>query len=299
MQRQLALTAILAVALGCAAAPAPKKLDLPAPPAWIANPPPNRNGKVYSVGHSGPTFFPADGMRYAAEDARGKLALALHQKLESIDVESEGKASATGYDLEKQATDVVMQNSRIEATWIDEQGQASDPGTIWALAVLDQNGSGAVAASAVPAAMGKLGPSWLDALPASSGRVFAVGYSGPTFEGGAARQNAADTAIDNLASSLRAHVQAYTLLIEDKTGLSIDEFSRTEDPEQAFRELVKKSAKVEGVWVDAEGVRPGGEKGGVWALASIPVSTTKGGVNAVQNEDLGPALDAHGNAVGK
>ena len=299
MQRQLVSIALFAATFACAATPVAKKADPPAPPSWIASPPPNKDGKVYAVGHSGPTFFPADGMRYAAEDARGKLALGLHQKLEAIGVESEGKGSVTGYDLEKQATDVVMQNSRIEATWFDEQGQAGDPGTVWALAVLDQNGAGAVAPSIGAAAIGKVGPAWLDSLPASKGKVFAVGYSGPTFEPLAARQNASDTAIDNLASSLRAHVQAYTLLIEDKTGLSIDEFSRTEDPEQAFRELVKTSAKVEVLWVDAEGVRPGGEKGGVWALASIPVSSTKGGVNAVQNEDLGPALDAHGNAAPK
>lgn len=287
---------MLAAVAACAAVPVAKQRALQPPPAWIDSPPPDRGGKVYAVGHSGPTLFPADGMRYAADDARGKLALSMHQQLESIGMSAEKTSSNAGYDLEKQATDVVMQNSRIEATWIDEHGQLGDAGTIWALAVLDRSGADAVASSAVTSAIGKLGPGWLDNLPASGGKAFAVGYSGPTFEPETARQNASETAIENLASSLRAHVQAYTLLIEDKTGLSIDEFSRTDDPEETFRELVKKSAKVELIWVDAKGVRPGGEKGGVWALASIPVTSTKGGVSAVQNQDLGPALDPHGNA---
>ena len=48
-------------------------------------------------------------------------------------------------------------------------------------------------------------------------------------------------------------------------------------------------------WVDADGARPGDPPGAVWALASIDVQSTKGGVKGVENQDLGPALDKHGN----
>jgi hypothetical protein len=91
-------------------------------------------------------------------------------------------------------------------------------------------------------------------------------------------------------------VQAYTLLVENASGLSVDEFARTEDPDQAFKDIVRKSAKVEATWVDQDGLRPGDPPGAVWALASIDVQSTKGGVKAIENEDLGPALDNKGNA---
>jgi hypothetical protein len=52
---------------------------------------------------------------------------------------------------------------------------------------------------------------------------------------------------------------------------------------------------VEDTWVDAEGIRPGDPKGAVWALASIDVQSSKGGVRAVESQDLGPALDSQGN----
>ena len=53
-------------------------------------------------------------------------------------------------------------------------------------------------------------------------------------------------------------MQAYTLLVENTSGLSVDQFSQTEDPDQAFLEIVRKNAKVESTWVDKDGSRPGG-----------------------------------------
>ena len=66
-------------------------------------------------------------------------------------------------------------------------------------------------------------------------------------------------------------------------------------PDEAFRGIVRRSAKVEDTWVDAEGIRPGDPKGAVWALASIDVQSSKGGVKAVESRDLVPALDPQGN----
>jgi len=79
--------------------------------------------------------------------------------------------------------------------------------------------------------------------------------------------------------------------------LSVDQFAQTlEDPDEAFRAIVRKKARIEETWVDVEGTRPGDPPGAVWALASIDVQSTQGAVKPVGNDDLGPALDSKGNA---
>jgi hypothetical protein len=193
---------------------------------------------------------------------------------------------------------VVMQNSRIEATWVDENGDRSDPGGVWALASLEMDAvRGGAAAATSRGGTGRSGPAWLDRLPGSATKVYAAGYSGPTYHAEDATRYASANAVENLVASLRAHVQAYTLLVENASGLTVDQFSRTlDDPDEAFRGIVQKNARVEAVWVDVEGVRPGDPPGAVWALASIDVASTKGGVKEVENPDLGPALDQRGNA---
>jgi hypothetical protein len=330
-----ALAALALACLACGSGPAPKpevkpevklnrwgrplKQGTPAP-AWVERIPENGKGRLVAVGRSGPTFWPQDAINNAADDARGKLALALASHVEVLgeNVESISSATLPGstssatppgstarektVQVNKEASDVVLQNSRIEASWTDETGERDEPGSTWALAVLDLDSvRGRAAAAPLQSATWTTGsrtaaPSWLDRLPGSRGRIFAAGYSGPTFRPDDARQYAADAALDNLATSLRSHVQAYELLVQTSTGLSVDEFSRTEDPDAAFKELVKKSAKIETSWVDDDGLRPGDPPGAVWALASIDVQSTKGHYSAVENADLGPALDPKGNA---
>lgn len=271
-------------------------------PAWVDRPPENGKGKLIAVGYSQPTFWPQDALTSAGEDARGKLALALGSHIETLGMDSASESHAGGATIDKEATDLVLQNSRIEATWVDENGDRGEPASVWALASIDLDSvRGKAAPPVATSAAWTSGtrtapPSWLDRLPAAAGKLFATGYSGPTFQRADAEQYAGDSAIDNLAASLRAHVQAYTLLVENASGLSIDEFSQTEDPDQAFKDLVKKGARVEAIWVDVEGTRSGDPPGAVWALASIGVQSTKGGVKAVDNQDLAPALDPHGNA---
>ncbi len=271
-------------------------------PVWVDKLPENARGRLFSVGRCGPTYWPQDALNNAAEDARGKLALSLASHVEFLGENVETNARDHTVQVNKEASDVVMQNSRIEATWVDEAGSRDEAGSVWALAVIDVDsarGKG-VSTQATTAAWTTgsktAAPSWLDQLPRSLARVFAAGYSGPTFRPEDALQNASDTAIDNLATSLRSHVQAYELLVQTSTGLSVDEFSHTEDPDQAFKDLVKKAAKVETTWVDSDGLRPGDPPGSAWALASISVQSTKGNYNAVENRDLGPALDRTGNA---
>ena len=272
-------------------------------PDWVDRIPESGKGKLYAVGFSLPTYWPQDGINNAAENARGKLALAMTSHIEFLGMDTATATSQGGAIINKEATDVVMQNSRIEASWVDENGDRSEPGSVWALASILTDPAARYAQKA-PSATGAVwtigtpgkAPSWLDKLPGSKAKIFAAGYSGPTFRPEDAQQYAGDNAIDNLVSSLRAHVQAYTLLVENASGLSVDDFARAENADDAFKEIVKKSAKIEATWVDPDGVRPGDPPGAVWALASIEVQDSRGGAKAVENQDLGPALDKQGNA---
>ena len=306
-----ALLVLCAACSGGKAAPQPKLNRWGKPykvgivvPAWVDKLPENGKGKLVAVGFSQPTYWPQDALNNANEDARGKLALALGSHVEVLGMDREAAAGAGGATINKEATDLVLQNSRIEASWVDENGDRGEPASVWALASIDMDsvhGKAAVPAASVTGAVWTAGsrttaPSWLDRLPGSKAKVFAAGYSGPTFQPTDAKQYAGDSAVDNLAASLRAHVQAYALLVETASGLSVDDFSRTEDPDEAFKEIVRKAAKIEATWVDQDGLRPGDPPGAVWALASIDVQSTKGGAKEVENQDLGPALDKQGNS---
>ncbi|HYS07612.1 MAG TPA: hypothetical protein VEP66_02665 [Myxococcales bacterium] len=269
-------------------------------PPWVDKVPESSKGKLIAVGYAQPSFWPQDAIDAAASDARGKLALALTSHVEVLGIDTQTASASAGATINKEASDVVMQNSRIEATWVDENGDRSDPGGVWALASLEMDavrGGAAAATAASRGGTGRSGPAWLDRLPGSATKVYAAGYSGPTYHAEDAARYASANAVENLVASLRARVQAYTLLVENASGLTVDQFSRTlDDPDEAFRGIVQKNARVEAVWVDVEGLRPGDPPGAVWALASIDVASTKGGVKEVENPELGPALDQKGNA---
>lgn len=266
------------------------------PPKWIANPPKSSHAAMFAMGYSGPTFWPQDAINNASEDARGKLALSLSSNAESYrqEVQTSG-GHASALDLTKEATDLVMQNSRIESQWVDEAGQLGEAGGVYALASITLSGDRKERAIDGPDKNNKM-PGWLDRLPSSTGKLYAAGYSGPTFRPDDAMQYAGDQAVTNLASALRSRVQAYELLVQTQTGMSVDDFSHTANPDQEFLELVKKNARIEQVWVDEDGNRPGDPPGAVWALAGIEVQSGKGGYQRVDNEATGPALDPHGNA---
>src|SRR5205823_1570201 len=124
----------------------------------------------------------------AAENARGKLALAMTSHIESLGIDTATATTQSGATINKEATDVVMQNSRIEATWVDENGDRGEPGSIWAMASILTDPAARYAQKA-PSATGAVwtngtrnkAPSWLDKLPGSKAKMFAAGYSGPTF----------------------------------------------------------------------------------------------------------------------
>jgi len=266
-------------------------------PDWVEKLPQSSRTRIVAVGRSGPTFWPQDALNNAREDARGKIALQLtaHVERYGAATDASGRA-ARALDIDKEATDVLLRNARIEATWVDEAGERDEVGSVWALAALDLDAQGRTAQGAVGAsAKGNAMPGWLDRLPGSPGKVYATGYSGPTFRPGKAVDYAGDAAVDNLAATLRSRVQAYQLLVQNATGLSVDEFSHSEDPERSFRDLVQKGARIEQVWVDEDGSRPGDPPGSAWALAVIDVPSSAGGYQPLENPDIGPALDRQGN----
>ncbi len=302
------LLAVCAVVLVCGCGASNKQVKLNrwgqplkegvAPPEWVDKLPESSTARHYAVGFCGPTFWPQDALRNAADDARGKLALSLSSKVERVRQNVEQTDYSRQLDITKEATDLVMQNSRIEAQWVDEAGDRGEPGSVWALAAIDKdNARSEGSAAASPAGAGsKRAPGWLDRLPTSPGRLYAAGYSGPTFRVSDAVQYAGDAAVANLASSLRSHVRAYNLVIATGSGTSVDDFANLADPEAEFLEIVRKKAKVEQIWVDDEGAHPGDPPGSVWALATIEVGNTKGGYENQQSSDTGPALDPRGNA---
>src|SRR5437764_10871585 len=234
-----------ALAFGCAACAGAQKRSQPAPkvnrwgkpwkegiavPPWVDKVPESGNGKLVAVGYSQPSFWPQDAINAAADEARGKLALALVSHVEVLGLDSATANANRGATINKEAADVVMQNSRIEATWTDENGERSEAGGVWALATLEVDsvsGKSAAEAQVGGSTKARNGPAWLDRLPDAKAKLYAPGYSGPTYHADDAKKYAGEDAIDNLAASLRAHVQAYTLLVENGSGLTVDQFAQT------------------------------------------------------------------------
>ena len=149
-------------------------------PSWVDRLPESSEGKLVAVGYSAPSYWPQDAINNAGEDARGKLALALTSHVEVLGMDSATGVGNAGATISKEATDVLMQNSRIEATWVDENGDRSDPGGVWALASIEVKPARARAGrDGPPAALAAAGaPAWLDRLPGSRGKLSAAGCSG-------------------------------------------------------------------------------------------------------------------------
>ncbi len=178
-------------------------------PAWVDKIPESGTAKLYGVGFSGPTYWPQDALNNAGESARGKLALALASHVEFLGMDAASQGGAT---INKEATDVVMQNSRIEATWVDENGECGEPASVWALASIELDAARGRAAPVTGAVWTsgtrQTAPSWLDRLPGSKSKVFAAGYSGPTFRADDAVKYASDNAVASVHAPGRKRLGA-------------------------------------------------------------------------------------------
>src|SRR5258706_8581965 len=82
-------------------------------PVWVDKIPENQKGKLLSVGFSLPTYWPQDALNNAQEDARGKLALALGSHVEFLGIDTATASSTGDATINKIATGLRLQNSRI------------------------------------------------------------------------------------------------------------------------------------------------------------------------------------------
>src|SRR5437870_4314822 len=134
------LLLLASVLAACASGNAVRKPQAAGPttpkPGWVDNLPVT-SGRVYAMGRSGRTYWEKDALTNAAEDARGKLAIGLQSKMEVLTKRAESDQGATHLDLVKAATDMMVQNTVIEATWIDNGGEQGEPGAVFALAYIE------------------------------------------------------------------------------------------------------------------------------------------------------------------
>ena len=122
----------------------------------------------------------------------------------------------------------------------------------------------AACASAPPA---PLVPAWIKQPPeARDGYVYAVGYSGATYDPGQSKDQAANAARVELAKSFSVHVeeQSQTVTVQDTSG------SRSENNVSTSKDdldVVVKNAEIVQCWTDDNGVM--GMKGASYCLARV------------------------------
>lgn len=121
-------------------------------PAWVTNPP-DAADALYAVGVAGPTFYPEDGARYAAENGRAELGRTISSTVTSalfVETTSGGSyvdtASAT--QMTHDFSEAIVENAQVVATWVDRSGGFSgQSGTTYALVKIDKAKLGLVKAA--------------------------------------------------------------------------------------------------------------------------------------------------------
>lgn len=129
-------------------------------------------------------------------------------------------------------------------------------------------------------------PGWVDDMPKHSGKLCALGYSGPTFYQEDCLKNAADNARGHLSESISVTIKTMTVDISDGTRGSYDQDVFVEGSQSAS-ETVLKGSEVESQWMDREGQR--GAENGCFCLVCIdpnkPIDTL---VQTLQDKKLPP-----------
>ncbi|HUU02004.1 MAG TPA: hypothetical protein VM425_11215 [Myxococcota bacterium] len=97
------------------------------PPAWVDRMP-SQPDKLCAVGYSGPTFYQQDGLKNAAENARGHLAESISVTIRTITLDiSDGTRGSYDRDIfvegSESASDAVLEGSEVVAQWMDMQGE--------------------------------------------------------------------------------------------------------------------------------------------------------------------------------
>jgi hypothetical protein len=117
-------------------------------------------------------------------------------------------------------------------------------------------------------------PSWINRLPQTEGKLYAVGISGPTYYPEDAKLNAAENARKELAKSLSVRVQALYLALQRGEGHQESEISLVTVSFWAIDIVVLHSQVLE-LWVDQDAKIANSEPGTVYALALIDLDTVR------------------------
>lgn len=123
------------------------------PPNWVMNPPTSADA-LYALGISGPTFYPEDAVKYAAENGRAELGRNISSNVTSALLAvatNEGTTVDTAYatQVTHDYSEGLVENSQVVATWIDRSGSYSGvSGTTYALVKIDKSKLPAVKAAA-------------------------------------------------------------------------------------------------------------------------------------------------------
>ncbi|NMB74462.1 MAG: hypothetical protein GYA21_04960 [Myxococcales bacterium] len=112
-------------------------------------------------------------------------------------------------------------------------------------------------------------PAWVDKLPQHTGKLCALGYSGPTFYQTDCLKNAADNARGHLSQAISVKIRTITIDISDGTRGSYDMDVMVEGSESAS-DTVLNGSEVESQWLDRFGQR--GPDNGCYSLVCIDPS---------------------------
>ena len=111
-------------------------------------------------------------------------------------------------------------------------------------------------------------PEWINRLPQTKGKLYAVGISGPTYFIEDGKMNAAENARKELAKALSVRVQALSLTLQQNKDKRENEISSVTVSSWATDVVVLHSQILE-LWIDEEAKVPNSQPGTVYALAVI------------------------------
>jgi hypothetical protein len=125
-------------------------------------------------------------------------------------------------------------------------------------------------------------PEWVFRLPSESGKIFAVGLSGPTYFVEDGLKYACDDARKELAKSVSSQIQNMIIVVEESNSSSTEEASVLL-VNSAITDIVLKNSQIMAVWIDKKGYGPGSSKNYVYALGRMEL--TENEINNILKND--------------
>ncbi len=113
-------------------------------------------------------------------------------------------------------------------------------------------------------------PAWLTDLPNESGKLCAMGVSGPTYYPEDSIVNSKTQALSELGRSLRSQVKS-KLLVQERGGSTDYSDVEIEDEVDLSSNEILKLAEVKSRWINSGGYPGHGTKGTVYTLICTPI----------------------------